>query len=102
MEIYIVPVIVAVVYGIIELYKLAVKGKADIYLKIIPAIAFVVGGIIGTLLFYFIPQIIMAESVWLAMVIGACSGLSATGCNQVFKQLKKVGIEVKDKDKDNE
>jgi len=29
-------------------------------------------------------------------LIGGASGLSATGCNQIFKQLAKFGINVKE------
>jgi hypothetical protein len=35
----------------------------------------------------------------LALVVGLCSGLSATGTNQIFKQLEKYGITVKEVEK---
>lgn len=101
MEIVCVPIIVTAVYGIIELYKLITKNKSEIYAKIIPLISLVLGGVCGVLLFFTIPQVVGAETVWVALVIGACSGLSATGCNQVFKQLKKVGVEVKETEDKN-
>ena len=101
MEIVCVPIIVTAVYGIIELYKLITKNKSEIYTKIIPLISLVLGGVCGVLLFFTIPQVVGAETVWVALVIGACSGLSATGCNQVFKQLKKVGVEVKETEDKN-
>ena len=51
---------------------------------------------LGIVCFYVLPSIISAPNVWIAILIGGASGLSATGCNQIFKQLKKFGIEVKE------
>lgn len=96
MEIICVPLIVSAVYGIVELYKMLVKNKKDTWLKVIPIIALVVGGLLGVALFYIAPHLIVAENVWFALIVGMCSGLSATGTNQVFKQLNKLGIEVKE------
>lgn len=101
MEIVCVPIIVTAVYGIIELYKLITKNKSEIYAKIIPLISLVLGGVCGVLLFLAIPQLIGAENIWVALIVGACSGLSATGTNQIFKQLKKVGVEVKETEDKN-
>ena len=99
MQIVCVPLIVSAVYGIIELYKMLVKNKKDIWLKFIPVIALVIGGLLGVALFFIAPQLIVAENVWFALIVGMASGLSATGTNQIFKQLKKVGIEVKEEEK---
>lgn len=100
MEIICVPLIVSIVYGIIEFYKLLVKNKKDIWLKLIPVIALVIGGVLGVVVFIIEPQLIIANNIWVALIVGMASGLSATGTNQVFKQLKKVGIEVKEEKKD--
>ena len=102
MQIVCVPLIVSAVYGIIELYKMLVKNKKDIWLKFIPVIALVIGGLLGVALFFIAPQLIIAENVWFALIVGMASGLSATGTNQIFKQLKKVGIEVKEAEKEDE
>ena len=99
MEIICVPLIVSAVYGLVELYKLIVKNKKDIWLKLIPVIALVLGGLLGVALFYIAPQLIVAENVWFALIVGMASGLSAVGGNQIFKQLKKLGIEVKEEEK---
>lgn len=101
MEIICVPLIVSAVYGIIELYKIVVKNQKDIWLKIIPVIALVIGGLLGVALFFIAPQLIVADSIWFALIVGMCSGLSATGTNQVFKQLTKIGIEVKEEKKND-
>lgn len=101
MEIICVPLIVSAVYGIVELYKLIVKNKKDTWLKLIPVIALVVGGLLGVALFLVAPQLIVADTIWVALIVGMASGLSATGTNQVFKQLKKIGVEVKEVEKDD-
>ena len=102
MEIICVPAIVAVVYVVIEFYKKWLANGREKWLNVIPLIALIIGGILGVAIFYIAPQIILAENVWLALVIGLCSGLSATGTNQIFKQLEKYGIKVKDvEQKDN-
>lgn len=101
MEIICVPAIVAIVYGIIELYKLLVKNKKDIYLKIIPVIAGATGGVLGIVLFFAVPSIVIANTWWVALIVGICSGLSAVGSNQIFKQIKKLGIEVKEAEQED-
>jgi len=47
------------------------------------------GIIAGVICFYFIPSIIPASNVVIAIIIGGASGLSATGTNQIIKQLNK-------------
>lgn len=96
MEIICVPVIVAIVYVLVEAYKKWIAQGREKWLNVIPVIAFIVGGILGVVFFYVAPQIVVASNVWVALVIGICSGLSATGTNQIFKQLKKYGINVKE------
>ncbi|MGI6522817.1 MAG: hypothetical protein ACOX2Y_02930 [Christensenellales bacterium] len=43
----------------------------------------------GVIAFYAAPEIIPANNVLLALLIGGSSGLAATGTHQVFKQLHK-------------
>lgn len=88
-----VPAIATAVYFIIEALKKAVDYNEK-FLKFIPLIALGIGAIAGVICFFFIPSIIPATNVVVAIIIGAASGLSATGTNQIFKQLSK--------DKDNE
>ena len=57
---------------------------------VLPESDFVVlGAICGVIAFYFVPGVIETENVLVAIVIGAASGLSATGTNQAVKQLSK-------------
>ena len=88
-----VPAIATAVYFIIEAIKKAVDNNEK-FLKFIPLIALGIGAVAGVICFFFIPSIIPATNVVVAIIIGAASGLSATGTNQIFKQLST--------DKDNE
>ena len=47
---------------------------------------------LGIVAFYALPSIIPAHDIFTAILIGASSGLSATGMNQIFKQLKKTPV----------
>ena len=48
-----------------------------------------IGAIVGIICFFFIPSIIPATNVVVAIIIGAASGLTATCTNQIFKQFNK-------------
>jgi hypothetical protein len=100
MEIICVPAIVSVIYVLIEIYKKWIAKGREKWLNFIPLIATVLGAAFGVLLYYLAPQMIIASNVWVAVVIGLCSGLSATGANQIFKQLEKFGVTVKEAKKD--
>ena len=56
--------------------------------KFIPLICGVVGAILGVVMFLTIPNFIPADNWAEAIATGIVSGLSATGINQVYKQLK--------------
>lgn len=83
-----VPAIATAVYLIIEVLKKALNND-ERFLRFIPLTALVIGAIAGVICFFFIPSIIPATNVVVAIIIGAASGLSATGTNQIIKQLSK-------------
>lgn len=56
--------------------------------RFIPVICGVFGAILGIAIFLTIPNFIPADNWAVAIAIGIVSGLSATGANQVYKQLK--------------
>lgn len=88
LDIVSVPLIVAMVYGCIELMKIAV-GNNEKVLRCIPLIAAASGAVLGIVAFYLAPEIMPARNILLAMIIGGSSGLAATGTHQVFKQMHK-------------
>jgi hypothetical protein len=99
LEIICVPVIVALVFGLMELYKKYIAKGNEKLIRIIPIIACICGIIAGIICFFAFPSLIAATNLFTAILVGGASGLSATGCNQIFKQLTKYGIEVKEVDK---
>ncbi|MDR3292752.1 MAG: phage holin family protein [Clostridiales bacterium] len=98
-----IPVIAAIVYGAMALYKYAVNGKASL-IRLIPIIAAVLGAVLGVVAFYIVPEIHVADNVYSALFVGAASGLAATGSHQIFKQLSSKDGEkevVTDENTDN-
>lgn len=59
------------------------------FLRVIPLVSLLIGSVADVVYFYFIPSIIPAANVVVAIIIGAASGLTATGTNQIFKQFNK-------------
>ena len=87
-EIATIPAIAAIVYTIIDIVKTAVGGDEK-FKRFIPLISCGLGAIIGTICFYCVPGVLEAPNILVAIVIGAASGLSATGTNQAVLQLTK-------------
>lgn len=90
-----VPAIAAVVYWVINLIKYTV-GEKETFKRFIPLIATGLGIICGVICYFAIPSIIPANNVLIAIVIGGSSGLTATGTNQIIKQLTKSDDEKND------
>lgn len=80
-----IPGITIICYLIAEFWK-KLFPKWD---KYIPCLCGFVGGLLGLLVFFTIPDLKIASN-WLGAVgTGIFSGFAATGCNQVYKQLTK-------------
>lgn len=69
------------------LVGLAVKAIKPIDNKFIPVIVGVVGGLLGVLGLYVIPDY-PANNILDAIAVGIASGLASTGVNQIYKQLR--------------
>ena len=95
-EIICVPVIVAVVFALMEIYKKYIAKDNEKLIRFIPLISLGLGALLGIVFYFAFPSTISASNWFIAILIGGASGLSATGCNQIFKQLKKFGIDVKE------
>jgi high-affinity Fe2+/Pb2+ permease len=90
MEFSSVPIIVVCCYVIGELYKQIFKKKTEAY-RFIPMLLAILGGILAVIIYYTAPEIIFnTDNVWTALGIGIVSGMSATGTNQIIKQLTQV------------
>ena len=83
-----VPAIAAIVYWVINIIKHAV-GENEKFKKFIPLIAAGLGIVCGIVCYYALPSIIPGPNIVVAIVIGGASGLTATGTNQIIKQLGK-------------
>ena len=60
--------------------------------KWLPVICGVLGGILGVVGLYWIPEY-PAQDIITAIAVGIMSGLAATGVNQVYKQITKKKTE---------
>jgi len=85
-EIATIPAIAAIVYTIIDIVKTAVGGT-DKFKRFIPLVSCALGAIIGIIAYFCVPGVMETQNVLVAIVLGAASGLSATGTNQAVKQL---------------
>lgn len=101
MEIISVPLIVAIVYFALEIYKKTIAGEKENLIKIIPLIAGCLGMVLGVLAFYLSPDIMPAQNILSAILVGLASGLAATGSNQIIKQFLK-NKDVENNTTDNE
>ena len=86
-EIASVPVIVTMVYAVDALLKYTFGN--DRFNRFIPLVSCFLGILFGVIAFLFVPEVMPTNNVVVAAVLGASSGLSATGFHQIFKQLKK-------------
>ena len=87
MEFSSVPIIVLCCYIIGQISKIDFNNKTESY-KLIPLILSIFGGIIGIVIFYTNPEMILdAHNVWVALGVGIVSGASSTGANQIIKQV---------------
>ena len=100
LDVVIVPSIVILVYWIINMLKIITNNNEKI-MKLIPVIANVLGAILGVVIFLTMPQLVIADNLLFAIIVGGASGLAATGTNQIFKQLSKKEEIVISPDKDS-
>lgn len=82
------PSIMTAVSVVMEVLKRAIK--KELFNNLIPIFSAVLGVGFAVLLYYFMPGYIPANNVFVAVILGAVSGWSATGFNQVFVQLTKT------------
>ena len=82
-----IPIIIVLCYIASEIYKYVFRKNKDTY-RLIPFISSLLGGIIGVLMYLSkSSEISEGNDIWIALGIGMVSGASATGTNQIIKQL---------------
>ena len=86
-----VPIIVAIVYGVIDFLKYFVFSGNETFKKYIPVISTAIGGVSGIVAYFVCPEIVPVATWYGSILIGCASGLSAVGVNQIKKQIKKGG-----------
>lgn len=90
LEIASVPVIVAIVYFVMAVYKKLVTGQKEVWTNLIPVWASILGIGLGLIAYFFVPGVMAVDNVLSAVLLGLASGLMAVGVNQVYKQAAKV------------
>lgn len=83
-----IPAIASVVYWVVNLMKYTTKNNEKLK-TFIPLISAVLGVVCAVVAFFAIPDIVPTDNIFVAVVLGGASGLSATGFNQIIKQVKK-------------
>lgn len=84
-----IPLVAAIVYGIIEFLKHFVFNGYDRFGKYIPVFSTIIGALITLIMFFFSPDFVPVANWYSAVLMGAASGLSAVGINQIKKQSQK-------------
>lgn len=90
LEIVSVPVIIGIVYFVMEVYKALVKSAPAVWTNLIPVWAAILGLGLGVIAYFFVPTIMPADDIFTAILIGLASGLGAVGIHQVGKQIEKT------------
>lgn len=98
-----VPIIVICCYLCGEIYKTIFRNHTNAY-RFIPLVTSVLGGILGVVIFLTNPEVILdAPNIWIALGVGIVSGASATGANQIIKQIfQQTNDDTENKEDDNE
>ena len=98
-----VPIIVICCYLCGEIYKAIFRNHTNAY-RFIPLVTSVLGGILGVVIFLTNPEVILdAPNLWIALGVGIVSGASATGANQIIKQIfQQTNEDTENKEDDNE
>lgn len=91
LNVYSVPVIAAICYSSIELLKKFLGSEIDEKItNSFPIISAVLGMFLAMFAYWTEPAIVGGESLLGASLSGIASGLTATGSNQILKQIKKM------------
>lgn len=84
-----IPIVSACVYGIVEFLKYFFFENNKKFKKFIPVFSALVGALITWIVFLVSPDLIPCAEWYGAVLMGAASGLSAVGINQIKKKAEK-------------
>ena len=79
-----IPCITIIAYLCAEIFKLFTKQKFN---EFVPVLCGAVGAILGALAYFFFPDFIPNQNLFFSIATGIVSGFSATGINQMYKQM---------------
>jgi len=82
-----IPAVALVLYCVAELLKVTVL-KTDSQRTVIPVVCALLGAVICGVLYLVQPGLIPGDDILTAIAEGIVSGLTATGANQVYRQIK--------------
>ena len=85
MNVIIIPSIVIISYLVTEFFKIILKVNK----KFLPVISGLAGGCIGIVAYFAVPSLLDGFDILSAIAIGIVSGLTATGSNELIKNLLK-------------
>lgn len=89
-----IPAVGSAVYGIIEFLKKFVFCSDEKFKKYIPILSCLFGATISLIVFLTNPNVVPCGDWFSALIVGAASGLSAVGVNQIKKQTEKKEGEI--------
>ena len=84
-----IPIICTIVYAVVEFLKYFFFSNSEKFMKNIPLLAAILGGVISLVVFFVAPELIPCASWYSSILMGCASGLSAVGINQIKKQAEK-------------
>ena len=74
-----------IVYAVLALYNRFAKRKGRIVRRLIPLWAMLLGIFLGIFVYSIFPEIMPAPSLFTSVILGAITGLAATGLNQLMR-----------------
>ena len=74
-----------IVYAVLALYNKFAKRRGRIVRRLIPLWAMLLGIFLGIFVYSVFPEIMPAPSLFTSVILGAITGLAATGLNQLMR-----------------
>lgn len=87
-----------IAYAVLALYNKFAKKRGRIVRRLIPLWAMLLGIFLGIFVYSVFPEIMPAPSLFTSVILGAITGLAATGLNQLMRLFDNDEEEEKKKD----